>query len=321
MRDVLSYLKTRLPFLIFYLFLLLLVPVFFFLFELQSGGYLLLLISLAFLCALIIDGARYLRRLREIRNLSLSELKLPPPSSSLQRELFLLIESLYSELIELKNALNQRNNAELEYYTLWAHQIKTPISAMRLLLQAQDDEQSLLLRQELFKIEQYADLALRYVRLNDFSADRIPQSCDLNAIVSACAKKYALLFVLKGVSLTIAPLPVEVMSDSIWLSFIIEQLLSNAVKYTSRGGGVNISYDGALIIADNGVGIRKEDLPRIFEKGFTGYNGRLEGRASGIGLYLCKRAAEGLSIDLRIESELHKGSRAILRFPAKVDAE
>ncbi|MDO4543752.1 MAG: sensor histidine kinase [Clostridia bacterium] len=321
MREFLSYLKSRLPFLLFYLALCIFIPTFFYLFALSNAGYLVLLISLPFFCALTFDALRYFRSLKAVKQLSLSELSLPAPSDALQAELFSLIETLNYELLRLKSDLGQRNNAELEYYTLWAHQIKTPIFAMRLVLQDRDDETSLTLLQELFKIEQYADLVLRYVRLNDFASDRIPQSCDLNAIVSACCKKYALLFVLKGVGLNVDTLPKEVMSDSIWLSFIIEQLLSNAVKYTERGGEVHISYEDGLIISDNGMGIRREDIPRIFEKGFTGYNGRLEGRASGIGLYLCKRAAEGLSIDLRIESELHEGTRAILRFPDRAETE
>ena len=172
-----------------------------------------------------------------------------------------------------------------------------------------------LLRMELFKVEQYADLALKFIKLSDIASDLVIEQCDLNEIAHASVKKNSLLFVYQKLSVKIEPLAKSVPSDSMWLGFILGQLLSNAVKYT-RTGGVRIYMDGsALVVEDTGIGIRKEDLPRIFEKGYTGYNGRMDNRASGIGLYLVKRTADALNIQIHVESELGNGTRVRMTFP------
>ncbi len=104
-------------------------------------------------------------------------------------------------------------------------------------------------------------------------------------------------------------------SDRKWLQFILEQIISNAVKYTSRGG-VRITRDGdTLTVSDTGIGIRKEDLPRIFDRGYTGYNGRIDNRATGLGLYLCRRAASALLIELSVTSTVGVGTNVFIRFP------
>lgn len=278
------------------------------------------LVSFAFVCILLVDGARYRRKRRTMalirERAELLPRDLPEPIDGLAEDYETLIHSLSRENERIRAESNRQQEETREYYTLWVHQIKTPISAMRLLLEAQDDETARLLRQELFKVDQYADLALKFVKLGEIANDLVVERCDLNEIARSAVKKYSLLFVCNRLSVQIDELARDVPSDSMWLGFILSQLLSNSVKYTHAGGCVHIYMEGTtLVVEDNGIGIRKEDLPRIFEKGFTGYNGRMDNRASGIGLYLVKRAADALGISVTVESELGKGTRALLRFP------
>ena len=186
---------------------------------------------------------------------------------------------------------------------------------MRLVLRENDSAEALVLRQELFKVERYAELALQYVKLREIANDLVIERCDLGRIVRESVKKYGLLFVYKGLSVEIAPLAGSVVSDAKWLGFILEQLLSNAVKYTNEGGVKVCMESGCLVIEDSGIGIRPEDLPRIFEKGYTGYNGRVDTRASGVGLYLTRQVADALAIRIDVRSQLGHGTRVALSFP------
>ena len=273
-----------------------------------------------FVCVLLGDGARYRRKRRQMAQIrertELIPRELPEALDGLCADYDALIRALSHENEKLKTESLRLLEEQKEYYTLWVHQIKTPISAMRLLLDAKDDESTRLLKQELFKVDQYADLALKFVKLGDIADDLVIEHCDLNEIAHQAVKKYSLLFVYNKLSIQIEPLARDIPSDAMWLGFILGQLLSNSVKYT-RTGGVHIYMDhSALVVEDSGIGIRKEDLPRIFEKGYTGYNGRMDARASGIGLYLAKRAADALGISIAVFSELGKGTRVSLRFPA-----
>lgn len=277
------------------------------------------IISFIFVCLLLGDGARYRRSRRRLRHLDqhpeLLPRELPEPIDGLSRDYDGIIRALKQENDRLKTESIRVQEEQKEYYTLWVHQIKTPISAMRLLLDTKDDEGGKLLKQELFKVDQYADLALKFVKLGDIASDLIVERCDLNEIARAAVKKYSLFFVYSKLSVSIEPLAKDIPCDRMWLEFILCQLLSNSVKYTHTGGVRIYMEQTALIVEDTGIGIRKEDLPRIFEKGYTGYNGRMDTRASGIGLYLVKRAADALGIRLEVSSELGKGTRVSLRFP------
>ena len=183
----------------------------------------------------------------------------------------------------------------VEYYTVWAHQIKTPIASMRLRLQNEDSPLSRRLSADLRRIEQYVEMVLTFLRLNSDSTDYVFREYDLDEIVKTAVKKFSSDFIDRKLSLVYDPLEAKVVTDEKWLSFVIEQVLSNALKYTSRGS-ITISLVGekTLRIEDTGIGIAPEDLPRIFENGYTGYNGRQDQKASGIGLYLCKRICQNL---------------------------
>ena len=212
-----------------------------------------------------------------------------------------------------------------DYYVMWTHQIKTPISALSLLLEngAACGRNVFLMREELFKIGQYAEMALTFQRLESISSDLVLQECGLYAMLKSAVRKYAVLFINKGLSLELQETEARVVTDEKWFGFCVEQLLSNSIKYTPEGS-IRIraeekeSGDQVLLsIEDTGIGIRPEDLPRIFEKGFTGYNGRLDKKSTGIGLYLCRKIFLHLGICVRVESQEKKGTGVFLTIPSK----
>ena len=207
-----------------------------------------------------------------------------------------------------------------EYYLMWVHQIKTPIAALKLLLEGNDrqDKESFLMREELFKIEQYAEMALSFQRLESISSDMVLGECELSSILKQAVRKYAVLFINKGLKLELCETSARVLTDEKWFSVCLEQILSNSIKYTERGG-ITIACTGEeeqvlLQIKDTGIGIRQEDLPRIFEKGFTGYNGRMDKKATGIGLYLCKRICDQLGVGITVDSTVGAGTMVCFIF-------
>ena len=210
-----------------------------------------------------------------------------------------------------------------DYYSMWAHQIKTPIAAMRLILQNMENQTRVSqLSQELTRVEQYAGMALQYVRLQETGTDLKIESCDVYEITKQVLKQYKNVFIEKKLSLVFEPFSCSIVTDEKWFAFILEQVLSNAVKYTNQGG-ISITCTEQedvwlMSIQDTGIGIRKEDLPRIFEKGFTGYNGHMDTRSTGIGLYLCKRTADMLGIRLQTDSTLQQGTRIQLFLAKKI---
>ncbi len=228
-----------------------------------------------------------------------------------------IADSDYREIIRLiaeeHNRYCTEANGEyadmVDYYTVWVHQIKTPIASMRLNLQNEDSPLSRKLYADLRRIEQYVEMVLTFLRLNSDSSDYVIKEYDLDSIVRQAVKKFSYEFIGRKIGLNYEPLNTSVITDEKWLAFVIEQVLSNALKYT-RNGAVTISIDTdkKLYISDTGIGIAPEDLPRIFEKGYTGFNGRTDKRASGLGLYLCKCICTSLGHKLTAESEIDKGT-------------
>ena len=204
---------------------------------------------------------------------------------------------------------NRKHTDMIEYYTVWAHQIKTPIASMRLRLQNEDSALSRKLNADLHRIEQYVEMVLTFLRLNSDSTDYVFKEYDLDGIVKTAVKKFSSDFIDRKLSLVYEPLNTTVVTDEKWLSFVIEQVLSNALKYTPSGS-IKISLVGekTLRIEDTGIGIAAEDLPRIFENGYTGYNGRTDLKASGIGLYLCKRICQNLGHTITASSTVDVGT-------------
>ncbi len=220
-----------------------------------------------------------------------------------------LIELLCEKQRALSDEMNARYVDMVEYYSVWAHQIKTPIASMRLRLQNEDSSLSRQLAGDLFRIEQYVEMVLTFLRLDSDSTDYVFKEHDLDTLVRQAVKKFSGEFIGRGLRLEYSPFEMQVITDEKWLSFVIEQILSNALKYTPQGSvKIYLEQPKILCIQDTGMGIAPEDLPRIFEKGYTGYNGRSNKKASGIGLYLCKRACHNLGHKITAWSQPDKGT-------------
>ncbi len=197
----------------------------------------------------------------------------------------------------------------VDYYTVWAHQIKTPIASMRLQLQNEDSPLSRRLSTDLGRVEQYADMVLTFLRLDSGSTDYVFREYELDPIIRQSVKKFSREFIDRKLRLDYAPTNIRIVTDEKWLAFVIEQVLSNALKYTQTGGiSISLEENRKLRIRDTGMGIAPEDLPRIFENGYTGYNGRRDKRASGIGLYLCKRICTNLGHGISAASRVDEGT-------------
>jgi len=229
--------------------------------------------------------------------------RLPMSESAVETEYQQLLTLLHEEQRRLTGIQHRRYQDMMDYYTIWAHQIKTPIAAMRLHLQQEDSPLSRTLMSELMRVEQYADMVLTYLRLDTDSTDYVIREYDVDSIVRQAVKRFAGEFIARKLTLDYHPLDAAVITDEKWLLFVVEQVLSNALKYTHTGG-VTICMEApkTLCIRDTGMGIAPEDLPRIFEQGFTGHLGRDDKKASGIGLYLCKRICQNLGHGISAES-------------------
>ena len=259
------------------------------------------------LVILLLDFRRVRQRHLELQQIlkSLPTLPqtLPQPQAVLEEDYRALTRALLAQQRTLETQLNSRYQDMLDYYTLWAHQIKTPIAAMRLLLQGADTDEQRALLEQVQSVEQYVEMVLGYLRLESPSSDYVIRNYMLDDIVRQAVRKYASQFIRRKLRLEYTPLNVSVITDEKWLLFVIEQVLSNALKYT-RSGSVSITLEASktLCIRDTGIGIAPEDLPRVFEKGYTGSNGRTDKRATGIGLYLCRRILAKLGHSIRIAS-------------------
>lgn len=228
----------------------------------------------------------------------------------------------------LENAReNQKNQTEegckrytdlMDYYTLWVHQIKTPIAASQLLVQDVTDRNiRSLLEQEIFKIDAYTHLVLQYLRLENFHDDLQLKQVALEQLVKEVVRKYSLFFIQKGLTINLDDLDVKVISDEKWLLVIIEQILSNSLKYTKSGGIAIYFKDNTLYLKDSGIGIKDSDILRVFERGFSGYNGRLTQQSSGLGLYLSKKIADQLGHEISISSQVGQGTTVSIHFQKK----
>lgn len=273
------------------------------------------------------DCAGFYRRHRLLQSLrhevTVSTDHLPMPAHLLERDYQDLLRCLMEEKQRLQEHSDARYSDMVEYYTLWAHQIKTPIAAMGLLLQREDGPQQAQLQTELQRIEQYVEMVLCYLRLDADSTDYMLRAYELDGIVRQAVRRYAGQFIQKKIKLEYEPLNCQVLTDETWLLFVIDQVLSNALKYTPSGSiSITLEPEKTLCIRDTGIGIAPEDLPRVFEKGFTGYNGRRDKRASGIGMYLSRRVMENLGHRLTIDSTLGEGTVVRLDLEStKLDVE
>lgn len=222
-----------------------------------------------------------------------------------------MIDFLTQNINEMNLSFSKEKQDMSDWYTVWVHQIKTPIAVLKLKVPESNQE----IRNELFRIEEYADMALSYIRLGGEQNDLVIKEYPLDELIRETLRKYASQFIAKKIRLEYSPTGKIVITDKKWLLCILEQYISNAVKYTDSGT-VTVEVCGdTLTVSDTGIGISKEDLPRIFEKSYTGNNGRADAKSSGLGLYLSKKAANLIGVTLTAESTLGCGSRFSITFP------
>ena len=318
-----SYIKKNLK---IYLLLIVFIFIFVLIFYLYNLPFEALFYSglLCFVAALIvsiIDFNNYRKSYIDLKYLEsniLNSMEDLPKSLDIRVEYYQkIIERLHNEVEKLKIEDNKKMEGLVDYYSMWIHQIKTPIAAINFLLDNEEIDVKAF-RQELFKIERYVEMVLTYIRLGSETSDYVITSINLDEVVRENIKKYATLFINKKIKLNYVSHETYVISDKKWFGFAFEQLLSNAIKYTKSGGEISINIsESKLIIEDNGIGIYEEDLPRIFEQSFTGLNGRYEKKSSGLGLYLCKKTLDKLQHKIEITSEVNKGTKVIVSFPKK----
>ena len=319
MRLLLSYLRSRRRVLLFSARCALLCSISFLLYHLPIAA----VLYPAGLCLLLggialgSDFLQFRRRhnfLNGLRSITDSALDaLPEAENRIEADYQRIIGLLREEQKQIEGGLRRRYADMIDYYTVWAHQIKTPIASMQLSLQSEDSPLSRKLRLDLFHIEQYVEMVLTYLRLDSDDTDYVIRECEVDDILKRSLKKFAPEFIARKLSLRYEPVEIRAVTDGKWLGFVIEQLLSNALKYTYEGGvTIESTESGVLCIRDTGIGIASEDLPRIFERGFTGCNGRSGRSSSGLGLYLCRRICTNLGYGITARSTPGEGTAILL---------
>ena len=336
----------------------------------QDVVYAAVLDAIMLLITVLVGFFRYSGKVKALSN----ALKRPVEEQAQLPEATDDVEILYLRLLEnqsiarseSENSAAVRQSRMRDYYSMWVHQIKTPISAMKLLLEAEreelgqlmcDEEQSQCriadmngcnisatelniselnasgkqqivytelsdnldsFEDELFRIEEYVGMALQYQRVSSTENDFVLEKISLDGVIRDTIKKYAKIMIRRHIGINYSGTKKQVYTDEKWLAFILEQILSNAIKYTPQGF---VTIETAeekdrffITIKDTGIGIKAEDLPRVFEKGYTGYNGHADKKATGIGLYLCRQMADKLGHTIRMESELGKGTKVWIGF-------
>lgn len=267
---------------------------------------------------LIFDYIHFIKKYKGLihlhHNLSIDRKSMPKADNPIEENYTKIIHELYQEIGDTIYEIDKQTKENVEYYTLWIHQIKTPISAMHFVLQNMEEiPQKVTLELELFKIEQYVELALQFIKIGNIESDLVIHQYSLKEMIHQSVRKYSDFFIHKGLGVNVSDCDALVTTDSKWFAFILEQILSNAIKYTQKG--IIQIYarqepEGTyLTIEDTGIGIKKEDIKRVFEKGYTGFNGRLDKKASGIGLYLVKKVSLALNHQITIESFMGKGTK------------
>ena len=317
-----SYIKQQFPSIIMFIISCAVFAAVFYLYDLPlaAAAYPALICIILWSVFAVIDCIRTAKKHMLLTSLTeaLTEDMLPAASSIDDEDYHRIIMLLQDARKIQDNAASQKYSDMIDYYTLWAHQIKTPIAAMRLTLQNEDSALSRRLKSELSRIERYVEMVLAYLRLEGSSTDYVLREYELDGIIRGAVKKFSGEFIDRHLSLDFKPTGMSILTDEKWLSFVLEQLLSNALKYTPEGKiSIYATDSSVLCISDTGIGIAAEDLPRIFDHGFTGYTGRTDKHASGLGLYLCKRILNKLGHSISAQSEPGRGTTITLDLSRK----
>lgn len=276
--------------------------------ELEIVLYPIVISSLVFVMFLMYGFIRYLKHLENIKNFFDNNILFEVKELDERLEIDRIIE-LNKKVNRLNNLMIKEKEEMIDFYTMWVHQIKIPVFAMKLLL---DESSDINLQIELLKIEQYVNMVLNFIRLNDSSGDLLIEEVDVDEIVKNAIKTYSNIFINKHLYIDFKDTNQKVLSDKKWLIFVVEQIVANAVKYTKKGG-VTISFENSVLsIKDTGLGIEKSDLSRVFEKGYTGKVGRSEMQSTGLGLYLSKKILDYLNHKITIESRINEGTDVMI---------
>ena len=267
------------------------------------------------LIAMAADFARVRRAHLRLRMLDILEAELPEARDVEAEDYRQLALLLRRRQREARTRAEADMSDMVAYYTLWAHQIKTPIAAMRLQLQGEDSPRARALLADLGRVERYVEMVLTYLRLEGGGSDYVIREYDLDSILRPVFRQFAGEFIGRRLRLDYAPVNLRVLTDEKWLAFVVGQVLSNALKYTPEGAiSVYLEPPAVLCVRDTGIGIAPEDLPRVFERSYTGLAGRADRRASGLGLYLCKRVCDNLRHGISIESAPGAGTTVRIDF-------
>ena len=286
--------------------------------SLQELGYAMTLCGALCLGAAVISLVLLHRRLRALRSaikhLPEEPSALPPAASPAEEAWRELTQAYQAQARALEGRMREDARETADYYTLWLHQIKTPLAALNLLAESPGEIDRRLLRQETLKIEEYAAIALDYQRLQSIHSDLHLTRVPLYPLCCQAARKLLPLFQYGQIGLTLEPFDGDALTDSKWLLVVLTQVLTNALKYTPAGGRITIrqTKPGVLAIEDTGIGIRPEDQARVFDRGFTGQTGRGQEKSTGIGLYLCKRICDELGHGITLSSQVGEGTRVTL---------
>lgn len=277
---------------------------------------------------LVWDYLRLARRLRLLRQ-TLAGLDqkylltecVPPPMGSYERALFALQRQAGKSMVETVSAAQAAQRDYREYVETWVHEVKTPITAARLLCRGLEGPTRRRLEGELAQIEAHVERALFYARAESPEKDLVVRPTPLAELVRQAVQAHRTLLIQNGVRVEAEAVAGTVYTDEKWAAFLLGQLLQNAARYRRDRPVITLTAQPlgdrvALTVADNGLGIPAQELPRIFDRGFTGTNGRQRGGATGMGLYLARQVAEALAIDLQAASQVGEGSVFTLTFPA-----
>ncbi|MGM9948453.1 ATP-binding protein [Floccifex sp.] len=298
------------------LFGLIILFVVFYLYRLpfEAFMYLFLIFFMELILVGIYDFSKYRKKVNDIHQLKDADTLCIQSATNLEKECLNSFLVREQHLKKEKEELKEQLNAIEQYYMIWTHQMKLPIAAMKLLLESDEIDKEAC-KSQLLRMDQNTDMVLAFIRMNSEQSDYLFQFYDLDDMIRQAIRYFAHECILINLSMDFESTHKSILTDEKWFVFVLEQILSNAIKYSFKNGCIHIYFEkDSLVIEDHGCGIDASDLPRIFEKGFTGYNGRMDKKASGLGLFLCKGICDSLSHQISIDSKVNQGTRVYITF-------
>lgn len=332
-----EFLEDYIDFIIFYFFMMIIISLIVFFDNtlkiiIENIIYLNVLILVIFLIFLLQQFFKKKKQLDMISDILAKQQEniinsLNEPLSNEQKRYFMLLRKLDTEYCDKLNGFNVEKKDFSDFINYWVHEIKTPIAASKLILENETKSKEEILdiiEDKIMSIENYVEQALYYLLADNFSKDYFIGEINIGQFINNIIKKNAKLFIAKKIKIELENLDFTINSDIKWLNFIVEQIILNALKYTDNNGTIKIygyadDKERCIVIEDNGIGIKQEDIKRVFNKGFTGYNGRQNLKATGIGLYLSKKLTEKLGHDISIESIYSEYTKVTIHFPRMMD--